>query len=83
MTICLLDNMKIWQYGNSLWFDRHEYFSHPSGGTGRNVINFGVDMSSSTKIDNRRKDILILGKCSTKRLEHTLSAEKHYLINFT
>ena len=40
-------------------------------------------MSSSTKIDNRRKDILILGKCSTKRLEHTLSAEKNYLINFT
>ena len=63
--------------------NRHEYFSHPSGGTGGNVIIFGVDMSSSTKIDNRRKDILILGKCSTKRLEHTLSTEKNYLINFT
>ena len=30
-------------------------FSHPSGGTGRNRIFFGVDMSSSTKIDNRKK----------------------------
>ena len=34
-------------------------------------------MSSSTKIDNRKKDILILGKCPTKGLEHTLSAEKN------
>ena len=34
-------------------------------------------MSSLTKIDNRKKDILILGKCSTQGLEHTLSAEKN------
>ena len=40
-------------------------------------------MSSSTKIDNRRKDILILVKGSTQGLEHTLSAEKMYFINFT
>ena len=40
-------------------------------------------MSSSTKIDNREKDILILGKGPTQGLEHTLSAEKMYLINFT
>ena len=35
-----------------------------------------VDISSSTKIDHRKKDILVLGKCPTQRLEHTLSAEK-------
>ena len=35
-------------------------------------------MSSSTKIDNGKKDFLILGKCPTQRLEHTLSAEKMY-----
>ena len=40
-------------------------------------------MSSSTKIDNREKDILILGKGPTQGLEHTLSAEKMYSINFT
>ena len=28
----------------------------------RNVIIFGADMSSSVHIDNRRKDILVLGK---------------------
>ena len=40
-------------------------------------------MSSSKKIDNRIKDILILGKGPTQGLEHILSAEKMYLINFT
>ena len=40
-------------------------------------------MSSSAKIDNRKKDILILGKSPTQELEHTLSAEKLYSINFT
>ena len=33
-------------------------------------------MSSSSKIDNRKKDTLILGKRTTQGLEHTLSAEK-------
>ena len=38
-------------------------------------------MSLSKKIVNRKKDILILGKSATQRLEHTLSAEKMYSIN--
>ena len=42
------------------------FFSHPSGGTAKNVIIFGVDMSSSTKTDNRKKDILILDKGPTQ-----------------
>ena len=40
-------------------------------------------MNSSTKIDNRKKDILTLGKGPTQGLEHTISAEKMYSINFT
>ena len=40
-------------------------------------------MSLSTKIDNKKKDILILGKGPTQGLEHVLSAEKIYSINFT
>ena len=40
-------------------------------------------MSSSTKIDNREKHILILGKGLIQALEHTLSPEKMYLSNFT
>ena len=58
-----------------IWFDRKGFFSHPSDGTGRNVIIFGVDMSSSTKIDNKKKDILILCKGPTQGLEHTLSVK--------
>ena len=34
-------------------------------------------MSSSTKMDNRRKDILILGKGPIQGLEHVLNAEKN------
>ena len=30
---------------------------------------FGVDMSSSTKIDNRKKDIVIIGKGLTLNAE--------------
>ena len=33
-------------------------------------------MSLSTKNDNRKKDILILGKGPTQELEHILTAEK-------
>ena len=73
-----------YEYSNyGIGFERHEFFSHPSGGTGRNVIICRVDMGSSTKIDNRKKGILILGKGPTQGLEHTLSAEKLYSINFT
>ena len=41
-------------------------------------------MSSSTKIDNKGKDILILGIGPTQGLgKHSLSAEKMHSINFT
>ena len=40
-------------------------------------------MSFSAHIDNKKKDILVLGKGPTQGLEHTLTAEKMYLINHT
>ena len=40
-------------------------------------------MSSSIHIDNKKKDILVLRKGPTQGLEHTLTAEKMYSINFT
>ena len=40
-------------------------------------------MSSSSHIDNKKKDILVLGKGPTQGLEHTLTAEKMNSINFT
>ena len=40
-------------------------------------------MSSSPHIDNKKKDILVFGKGPTQGLEHELTAEKMYSINFT
>ena len=40
-------------------------------------------MSFSAHIDNEKKDKLVLGKRPTQGLEHTLTAEKMYSINFT
>ena len=73
-----------YQYsGYGIGFDRKSCFSFPGDEFGQNVIIFGVDMSSSVHIDNERKDILILGNGPTKGLEHTLTAEKMYSVNFT
>ena len=85
-TVKLTKNADINKYGYSAYgngFDGKGTFSFSGGGLGCNVIIFGVDMSSSTKIDNRKKDILILGKGPIQGLEHTLSAEKMNPINFT
>ena len=41
-------------------------------------------MSSSVHVDNKGKDILILGKSPRQGLgEHSLTAEKIYSVNFT
>ena len=69
--------------GYGTGFDRRSAFSFPGGRFGQNILIFGVDMSSSAHIDNKKKDILVLGKGSTQELEHTLTAEKMYSINFT
>ena len=50
---------------------------------GRNVMIFGVDMSLCPHTDNKKKYILILGKSPTQGLEHTLTTEKLYSIDFT
>ena len=43
-------------------FDSRFEFSLPDGSVGKIVIIFGIDMSSSVHVDNKGKDILILGK---------------------
>ena len=48
-----IDKYKYSGYG--IGFDRKGSFSFPGTGLGRNVIIFGVDMSSSTKFDNKKK----------------------------
>ena len=65
--------------GYGTGFDRRSCFSFPGGGFGQKIFVFGVDMSFSAHIDNK-KDILILGKRPTQGLEHTLTAEKSILL---
>ena len=52
--------------GYGIGFDSCSFFLIPNFDWGKNVIIFGVDMSSSVHIDNKKKDILILGKDPTK-----------------
>ena len=56
--VTLTKNADIDKYGSSgygIGFDRKGSFSFPSVGYGQNVIIFGVDMSSSLHIDNKKK----------------------------
>ena len=75
-----IDKYKYSGYG--IGFDRKGFFSLGNE-IGRNVIVFGVDMSLYSHVDNKKKDILILGKGPTEGWEHTLTAEKLCSINFT
>ena len=51
---------------------------------GKRVIIFGADMIPSMHVDNKSKDILILGEGPTQRLDNiTLRSEAIYPINFT
>ena len=69
--------------GYGIGFDTRGQYSLPDGSVGKNVIICGVNMSSSVHINNKIKDILILGKGPTQGLNHTLAAETQYSINFT
>ena len=63
-----IDQYKYSGYG--IGFGRKGSFSLGNE-TGRNAIIFGVDMSSSPHFDNKKKDILILGKGPTRIRTYT------------
>ena len=85
--VTLTKNVDIDKYrysGYGIGFDRKGSFSFPGVGYGQNVIIFGADMNSSIHIDNKGKDILILGIGPTQELgELSLTTEKIFSINFT
>ena len=69
------------RYGIS--FDIHGTFSLRNGGFGKNIVIFGANTGWFVHVDHRR-DVLILGKGPTQRLDNTaLNAEPQYSINFT
>ena len=55
-----LDKYKYTGYDIEFYFRSEFIFT--DGSYGKNVIIFGADMSSSVHVDNKGKDILILGK---------------------
>ena len=84
--VTLTKNADIEKYkysGYGIRFDRRSGFSVPNGGFGQNILIFGADMSSSIHIDNKKKDILVLGRGPTQGLESYLTVEKMYSVNFT
>ena len=77
-----LNKFKYTGYG--IGFGSCSEFLFTGGSYGKNVIIFGADMSSSVHVDNKGKDILILGEGPTQELnDMTLTAEAKYPINFT
>ena len=63
--------------GDGIGFDSKGSFLFPDGSFPQNVIIFGADMSSSVHVDNKKKDILILGEGPTQLLDDTKrTAEK-------
>ena len=67
--VTLTKNADIDKYGYSgygIGFDRRGSFSFPDGGFGQNLLIFGVDMSSSAHIDNKRKYISSWKRTNTR-----------------
>ena len=78
---CIFGGVKLAKYtdldkyvysGYGIEFNFRSEFSLPGGSVGKNVIMSGVDMSSSVHIDDKGKDILIIGKGTTQRLDDTM-----------
>ena len=85
--ISLTNNADIDTYkytGYDVGFDRHEEFSFGNG-LGENCIIFGADLSSiSSHANNKKNNILVLGKDFVQRRNGTtIYAENLYKINFT
>ena len=85
--VSLTKHVDIDQYkysGYGIGFDRTGEFSFGSNGFARNCIIFGADMSSSVHANNRKNNILVLGKDFTQGLNNaTIYVAKMYSINFT
>ena len=70
------------RYG--IGFNSHSEFSLTDRNVGKNVSIFGVNVSSSVHIDDKKKYILILVKTPTQGLDNTtLTEEAQYSINFS
>ena len=65
----LTKNADIDRYGYSgygIGFDRRGRFSFPGGRFGQNILIFGIDMSFSAYIDNKKRHISIRNRSNTR-----------------
>ena len=70
--------------GYGIGFDSSSELSFKNGRMRGNVIILGADMSSSVHVDNKNKDIIILGEGPTQGYDDTTSkGEGKYPTNFT
>ena len=72
--VTLTKNINIDKYGYSgygIGFDRKGSFSFPGDRYGQNVLIFGVDVSFSTRIDNKKKDISLRNRPNTRIRTYT------------
>ena len=80
-TVTLTINADIDKYkysGYGIGFDRGSSFSFPSGGFSQNILIFGVDMSSSADIDNKKRHISPWKRTNT-RIRTYLDCRKNVL----
>ena len=81
----LIKNPNICKYKYSrhgIGFDVYGTHLFTNAGFGQNVKIFGVDMSCSVHVDNKKKDIVILVEGPARLLDDTIiTAEKKYSIN--
>ena len=84
--VSLTKNADIDKYKYSVYdigFDRHGEVSFGNG-LGKNCIIFGADLSSSSHANNKKNNILVLGKDFVQGINGTtIYAEKLYKISFT
>ena len=81
-TLKHFDIDKYWYCGYGIRFDRRGSFSFPGGGFGQDVLIFGVNMSFSAHIDNKKKHIGLRNRSNT-RIRTNTNCRKMYSINFT
>ena len=78
------DTEKYSYTGYGIGFDSRSLFSIPNFDWVKNVVTFGVDMSSSWHVDNKGKDILILVRGPAQGLNGTtFTAKTEHSINFS
>ena len=63
--------------GYGIGFDRRSTFSFPGTGFGQNVLIFGVDMSSSSHIDNKKKGHISSWKRTSTRIRTYTNCRKN------